>query len=133
MSGEATFPTIKKPLPGGWPGAMTDYLRAYSANVLGKLEAEAWAWRCADTMPDSAQGRMDAKADALSLERAARTGYDFTADGRVGSRTVYATLKASMAGLAGQHELFSWEGAHRAPAIFNQAAHAAFRACPGLR
>ena len=48
-----TFPT----LPSGY----------YSFEAW-EASQEAWAWRCADTMPDTAQGRWDSEADARTLE-----------------------------------------------------------------
>lgn len=134
MIAEPTFPTPALHQQGAqMPG-----------HYLGRLctLAEAWAWRCADTMPDSAQSRLDSEADAEALVVYAADAEDhagqhcslnlsnassFTADAlryglapdmALGCRTQRGTVAKRTRGLR--------ENARTA-------ASAAFRACPGLR
>lgn len=90
-------------------------------------EPEAWAWRCADMLPDSAQSRRDALGDAETLRRVAAG----TETGNVAYLLYLADTKTPR----GRNSLSCLlrKRPEAARHLCVEAAHAAFRACPELR
>lgn len=79
--------------------------------------AEAWAWRCADTMPNSAQAVADSKADAETLRAAMReTGFSVLGHTSAGIGQAIRSGRLNVAARRAE----TW-------------ASVAFRAVPGLR
>lgn len=79
-----------------------------------EAEAEAWAWRVADTIPDGAQSRLDALSDAETLQTCTPTVLCDTVE----ARGLCALRQKSPDSAA-------WDA--------YLAAIAAFRVCPDLR
>lgn len=99
--------------------------RCLGCRLLARAVADAWAWRMADTMPDSAQSRRDALADAETLRRAhPPKSWKKTS---VGQAAKYGARIAVTRPWLGDPNGSS--SAHDAIC----AARAAFRACPLLR
>lgn len=78
---------------------------------------KAWAWRCADTLPDSAQSRRDALADAETLRSNVECG--FVVGGDLADMDIAAVRP--------------WEISFCRWDRVRESASAAFRAVPELR
>ena len=94
------------------------------------VEAEAWAWRVADTLPDTAQGRRDSEADAECLRRlvASVPAKD--------SRAFHCLREGLRYCRWSPDSLYGLDWAPGAGDYYDHArltARAAFRACPGLK
>ena len=94
-----------------------DMMLALHVALDGYDYAEAWAWRCADTLPDSAQSRRDALADAETLRSNVECG--FVVGGDLADMDIAAVRP--------------WEISFCRWDRVRDSARAAFRAVPGLR
>lgn len=92
--------------------------------------AEAWAWRCADQMPDSAQSKADALADAETLEALVYATY---LDDDWPMSAYYARAHCNEAARLGRMAIRLNADPWLSSLNARGAANAVYRACPGLR